>query len=301
MKKTVYILVVVLLALLVGQGYVLWLARYTAVHPEVVQATAMGYVEEMPMDGALIWDEAVVLAPREGVLTYPSLAPRRVAKGDVIAALDGVPVRAAYEAYFTPKLDGAEGIWVYAKIWAEHDRPPVRDSAPIGGGAGSSSLRVPVGAPLGKLVPQPQDLRLIAYLDSTASLLRDVKGGYVEIRTRDDGKVRRAEVRAFDPSEGKIKVYVTLPFFPPSMLNSREFSCVVMSGEKQGVAIPNSAVILRDGRLLTLMVQGNTAKLTEVEGFPADEEYFLATKGLPLGSMVVRYAAYAEEGAVILW
>ena len=53
------------------------------------------------------------------MFTYPSPLPRRVAKGEMLAALDGVAVRAPYPAYFYPALDGQEGHWFYAKLWPD--------------------------------------------------------------------------------------------------------------------------------------------------------------------------------------
>jgi hypothetical protein len=293
-KKLVYYTIILALAVGVIELYLLWLNNYNMLHPEVVQVVAMGYVEELPLDGVLIWDEEIVVAPRDGVLTYPSPLARRVAKDEPLAALDGVAVKASVPGYFVPALDGQEGQWVYSKLWPGISDfpfcPPTR--------LVESGVRLFKGEPIGKLVPQPQDLRCIAYLDKTLSLSRDIGRGFIDIKTESNGKSRQAAVRASFNAGQKIKVYITLPLFPPSLLMDRNFSCSVLTGDRQGVSVPDTAVVLREGKLGVLMVQGSVTKLTEIEGFPADEGSFFVTKGLAPGNVVVKYAGKVKEGVV---
>jgi hypothetical protein len=296
LKKTVYCTVVVLLVMGVVELYLLWLDNYNMWHPEVTAATAMGYVEELPLNGVLVWDERVLAAPRDGVVTYLSFAPRRVQRGEKVAAVDGAPVKADVPGYFSPILDGQEGTWVYPKLWPGSQFPPLRAPAPL-----LEGVRLEKGEPLGKLVPQPQDLRCIAYLDKTLSLEQDIKRGFLEIKTEAFGKSKQAAVRAFVVMGQKFKVYLTLPFFPPEVLAARTFSCSVLTGSREGVAVPHSAVILRDGELGVLMVQGSVTEFTQIEGFPADEDNFFITKGVVPGNLVVLYADKVKEGVVRLW
>jgi hypothetical protein len=144
-------------------------------------------------------------------------------------------------------------------------------------------------------------LRCIAYLDRTVSLERDIRRDFIDIRTEANGKSRRAAVRASSIIGQKIKVYLTLPFFPPSLMTSRAFSCSVLTGDRQGVSVPDTAVVLRDGKLGVLLVQGSMTEFTEVEGFPTDEYSFFITKGVAPGNVVVRYADKVREGVVMLW
>jgi hypothetical protein len=92
-----------------------------------------------------------------------------------------------------------------------------------------------------------------------------------------------------------------LPFFPPEVLKTRSFSCNVLTGNRQGVALPHSAVVVRDGELGVLVVQGNVTEFTKVEGFPADESNFFITKGVVPGNVVVLHADKVKEGVVRLW
>lgn len=296
-KRLLYYLVVLVVTVGVIKIYFLWLDYYNMLHPEIIEAVAMGYVEELPLSGVLVWDEQLVTAPRDGVLTYPSPLPRRVSKGEPVAAVDGIAIKVSAPGYFMPALDGQEGKWVYSRLWPGISQfPEVGRAVPLENG---THLRR--GDPVGKLVFQPQDLRCIAYLDRTPALEKDIKLGHVEIKTEPHGKSRRAAVRAFINAGQKIKVYLTLPFFPPSLLRSRTFFCSVVTGDRQGVLLPDTAVLLRDGRLGVLLVKGSITEFTEVEGFPADENNFFITKGILPGNVVVLHADKVKEGVIRLW
>ncbi|MDR1732564.1 MAG: hypothetical protein LBR61_10785 [Synergistaceae bacterium] len=297
LRRLLYYLLIVTVLGGAARIYFWWLDYYNTLHPEVIQAVAMGYVEELPLNGILVWDEQVVTIPREGVLTYPSSRPRRVAKGETIAAVDGQAIKVETAGYFFPALDDMEGSWVYSRLWPGiSDFPVVHPARFVENG---TYLRR--GEPIGKLVPQPQDLRCIAYLDRTPALENDIKLGFIDVKTEPHGKNRRAEVRASLNAGQKIKVYVTLPFFEPDLLFSRNFSCSVVTGDSEGVLLPDTSVVLRDGRMGVLLVRGSVTKFTEIEGFPADEHNFFITKGILPGNLVVLHADRFKEGLVHLW
>ena len=270
------------------KSYFLWLEGYKLLHPEVIEAFAAGYLEEQPLDGVLLWDEQLIYAPKDGVLTYLSPHPRRVAKGEAVAALDGVAVRAAAPGYFFPGLDGQDGHWVYSRIWPEFVPFPFFRSAVLL--ENGTPLRK--GAPLGKFVPQPQSLRCIAYLDRSPSIERSLqrKNAAIRIRTEPDGKERGAEVIAVKFAGQKIKVCLRLPFFPAAVLHSRAFSCRVVAGDLQGVMVPDTAVVTRDGKNVVFLVQGSRVLPQEVEGFPADDRHFFITKGVAPGNKLILHA-----------
>jgi hypothetical protein len=94
---------------------------------------------------------------------------------------------------------------------------------------------------------------------------------------------------------------MTLPFFPASIITARGFSCSVLTGNRRGVSVPDSAVILREGKMGVLMVQGSMTEFTEVEGFPTDGDNFFITKGVLPGNVVVLRADKVKEGVVRLW
>ena len=159
------------------------------------------------------------------------------------------------------------------------------------------------GAPVGKLVPQPQFLRCIAYLDCSPSIERSLqrKNATIKIRMEPDGKDRGAEVVAVKFSGQKIKVCLRLPFFPASVLYSRAFSCRVITGDLQGVMVPDTAVVTRDGRNLVFVVQGSRVLSQDVEGFPADEKHFFITKGVMPGNKLILHADKTLSGVIRLW
>ena len=278
---------VILMIFMTGyRFYRLWYESYRLSHPQIIEAVSTNYNEEQPLDGILLWDEQLIYAPQAGILTYPSPRPHIIAKGEVIAALDGYAVRAPYPAYFYPGLDGQEGSWVYPKLWPDFAPfPPFHDAQLIENGT-----RLSRGDPIGKLIPQPQILRCIAYLDSTPSLeraLRSSQNASIRIKTEFDGKERKAEVVAVKSSAQKLKVYLRLPFFPPTMLKSREFTASVVTDVQKGVMVPDTAVITRGGKNMVFIVQGNSPELRPVEGFPAAEGNFFIESGVAPGNKLI--------------
>ncbi|MBQ3646104.1 MAG: hypothetical protein IJM82_05625 [Synergistaceae bacterium] len=265
--------------------YSLWYDNYRLSNPQFIDAITTNYSEEQPLNGILLWDEQLIYAPQNGILTYPSPRPRMVAKGEILAALDGVAVRAPYPAYFFPGLDGQEGNWVYAKLWPDFAPFPEFNNAELIEN-GTQLMR---GEPIGKLIPQPQILRCIAYLDKTPSLEKSLNNAAatVRIRTEYEGKERKAEVVAVKSSGYKIKVYLRLPFFPPNVLRSRHFSASVVTDIQKGVMVPDTAVITQNGKNLVFLVEGNSPILHEVEGFPADDENFFIESGVLPGNKLI--------------
>ena len=268
------------------QVYRAWYKSYRLAHPQIIEAVSTNYNEEQPLDGILLWDEQLIYAPQSGLLTYPSPRPHIIAKGETIAALDGSPVKAPYPAYFYPGLDGQEGNWVYPKLWPDFAPfPEFEDASLIENGT-----MIQRGEPIGKLIPQPQVLRCIAYLDQTPSLeraLRNKENAAIRLRTEYEGKERKAEVIAVKASDHKLKVYLRLPFFPPAVLRTRRFTASVVTDIQKGVMVPDTAVITRGGKNMVFVVQGNTPELRAVEGSPADEENFFIEKGVAPGNKLI--------------
>ena len=266
--------------------YKLWYENYKLSNPQLIEAMTTNYNEEQPLRGILLWDEQLIYAPQDGILTYPSPRPRFVSKGEMVAALDGVAVKAPYPAYFFPGLDGQEGHWLYAKLWPDFTPfPEFHDASLIENG---TMLRR--GETIGKLIPQPQVLRCIAYLDSTPSLLKAVSNKdnpAIRIKTEYEGKERKAEVVAVKASGQKLKVYLRLPFFPPTLLRSRAFNASVVTDIQKGVMVPDTAVITREGKNMVFIVQGNSTELRVIEGFPADDKNFFIEKGIQPGNRLI--------------
>lgn len=289
--KILYYGLAILMILGAYEIYKFWYEDYLMSTPRIIEAVSTNYTEEQPLEGILLWDEQLIYAPKNGILTYPSPRPRMVAKGEMLAALDGRAVQAPYPAYFFPALDGQEGNWFYSRLWP--DFAPFPELKPAELLENGTMMRR--GDSIGKLIPQPQVLRCIAYLDSSPSLNRtlNVKDAFLKIKLGEENKEHKAEVVAVKYSGLKLKVYLRLPFFPPDLLKSRKFSAKVVTGIEFGVMVPDTAVITKDGKNMVFLVQGNNPVLKEIEGFPVlgngmyDEKNFFIEKGIVPGNRLI--------------
>ena len=285
-QQLIYLSILTVIFILGYHVYHVWYENYKLSHPQIIEAITISYNEEQPLEGILLWDEQLIYAPQDGLLTYPSPRPRMTAKGEILAALDGRAVYSPYPAYFYPALDGQEGNWVYPKLWPDFSPFPEFSNASLI----ENGTQLHRGDPIGKLVPQPQVLRCIAYLDRTPSLertLRNKDDPYIRIKTEYEGKERKAEVVAAKVSGQKIKVYLRLPFFPPNVLKSRSFTASVVTAVEQGIMVPDTAVITKEGKNMVYVVQGNSPTLQIIEGFPADDKNFFIEKGIKHGSKLI--------------
>ena len=269
--------------------YRFWYEAYNSSHFQFIEAKSASYTEEQPLEGILLWDEQLIYAPKQGLLTYPTPRSHIVSKGELLAALDGSAVRAPYPAYFYPGLDGQEGSWVYSRLWPDFDPFPEFNSAELI----ENGTLLRRGDPIGKLIPQPQILRCIAYLDATPSLVKALssENKRIRIKTEFEGKERKAEVVAVKSQGQKLKVYLRLPFFPPEAVKSRKFAAAVVTDVQNGVMIPDTAVITREGKNFVFIVKGNTPEPQIVEGFPADERNFFIEKGVEPGNKLILNAS----------
>lgn len=284
--RLAYYALIVFIFMMGYRIYRLWYENYRLSHPQLIEAMTTNYSEEQPLDGILLWDEQLIYAPKDGILTYPTPLPHYVSKGEILAALDGTAVYAPYPAYFYPGLDGQEGSWVYPKLWPDFAPFPEFQNASLI----ENGTQLHRGEPIGKLLPQPQVLRCIAYLDRTPSLERALsrkENATIRIRTEEEGKDRKAEVVAVKSSGPKLKVYLRLPFFPPNVIRSRAFTASVVTDIQQGVMVPDTAVITRGGKNMVFVVNGNSPELHAVDGFPADEENFFIEKGVEPGNKLI--------------
>ena len=289
--KILYYVLTIIIIFGAYEIYKFWYEDYLMSTPRIIEAVSTNYTEEQPLEGILLWDEQLIYAPKNGILTYPSPRPRMVSKGEMLAALDGRAVQAPYPAYFFPALDGQEGNWFYSRLWPDFAPFPEFNPAELL----ENGTMMRRGDPIGKLIPQPQVLRCIAYLDSSPSLNRtlNAKDAFLKIKLGEENKEHKAEVVAVKYSGLKLKVYLRLPFFPPELLKSRKFSAKVVTGIEFGVMVPDTAVITKDGKNMVFLVQGNNPVLKEIEGFPVlgngmyDEKNFFIEKGIVPGNRLI--------------
>lgn len=299
-QRLLYYSLFIFIFIMAYRVYRTWYEDYKFSHPRIIEAITTNYSEEQPLDGILLWDEQLIYATKSGFITYPSPRPRMVAKGEIIAAIDGSAIYAPYPAYFYPGLDGQEGQWVYPKLWPDFaPYPDFEDSKLIDDGT-----YLQRGDPIGKLIPQPQVLRCITYLDTSPSLERTLKNKdnpQIRIRTEYEGKERKADVVAVKSSGQKLKVYLRLPFFPPGIVRSRSFHASVITDIQKGIMVPDTAVITRGGKNKVFILQGNSPNLNDIEGFPADEENFFIEKGVRHGDKLILDASAIKDEHERIW
>ncbi len=281
--------------------YHLWWEHNALETPDVVTAAPFAYTERIPVRGVLVWEEALLTSRWDGSVVFPEPGARRVARGETVAVVNSssgrMAVRSDAVGYFLPALDGAEGEWRYSSLWP--GMAPLPPSPPLAHIPPGASVRR--GEALGNLLPQPQELRCVLYADLTPSLERDIRAGFVRVKTGERSWPVRASVRASRFLGAKVKLYLTLPFFPVETALSREIRLLLEAGERIGVAVPESSVFYREGKLGVLQVEGNMVKFKEIQGLPVEGGRFFVQSGLQPGNIVVLDADGAKEGKIRLW
>jgi len=282
--------------------YFLWLGNFQEIHAEVVKVRSYCFCKEIPLDGVLLWDEELVLTPVTGEVSYPGgLEPSRVPAGKVVAMVrSGGKEHRIYSScpgYFVPGLDGREGLWNYGSLWIGSSALPGEgDFTPF-----RSGMRVNRNTPVGKIISLPQDLRLIGYADVHPALMRDMERGYLDIKTRSMELPWRSRVRVYRQYGHRVKVYLSLPFFPPRMTTSRTVSYSIYTGETFGASIPESALTVREGRSGVFRLKGDRAIFHPVEGVPIPGGRVFVENGLTPGDLILQKGNKAREGRVRFW
>jgi hypothetical protein len=274
--------------------------HYDSVHPEITWAEPWVQVDMAQADGVLLWNEEIIASPRDGTVKYPAgRGPMRAPKGAVVAKVVAgsavSDVKMKEDGYFVAGLDGHEGKWKYSTLWLE-DMP---DPSPLK--MMEEGSKVSKGAPVGKLIPQPQELRLIGYVDFSADMGGKLESNRLMIKMDELDTSSRAYVRVYETIGHKAKIYIDIPWFPPNVLMSRKYRLLAETGETLGVAIPESAVGSLGGKQGAFVLKGSNAVFTEIKGRVIDGSRFLATEGLKLGDAVIADADGAREGKVRLW
>ncbi len=290
---------IILGALLV---YKAWWDRYFRLRPELATAEPAVLSIDVPVDVALLWEESIIVSPSTGKISFPvGRGPLYCPKGETIAVISGSSgkkqIRMPGPGYFMAALDGQEGKWSYGDLWPGSNRIPSIQK-PVFIAEGVAVLQ---GEPIGKFVPQPRQLRCVAYIDSATVAENFSAMEYLEIKRDPADLPFRAEIRAARDLGPALKVYLTLPFFPGEILLSRTMSFLHHTGQSSGVMIPESSVTLRGGQKVVFLVTGDRSRAVKVEGIPVSGKRFLVESGLSPGDLVVVSGSEAEEGEIRIW
>jgi hypothetical protein len=296
---------IVLIAVVWIYAFTLYFRHYDSVHPKITWASPWVQTDIVPVEGLLLWDESVLTSPRDGTVKYPlGPGPIRVPKGAIVARVStgssAFDVKSQEEGYFIAGLDGSEGSWKYSGIWKE---PEKYDPKTVN--MSKDGDKVKKGSPIGKLVGQPQTLRMIARVVLTEGMKKEMPSKTIKVKMDPLDVPSQAEVEVYDPEGSYVsaKVLLKVPWFPPQVLMSRKYKLLVQTGEISGIAVPEAAVAVKGGKRGVYVLRGAESVFIEIiEGRVVDASKFLVVSAdLKLGDAVIAEAESAREGRVRLW
>lgn len=284
-------------------GFKLYFHRYDYLHPDITWAVPGVNYEESVSHGVLLWNETVLAAPFEGTVTFPQgSGPVRVARGSVVAVVKNgsrsTQVKASQQGYFVAGVDGQEGYWRYSELWPGAELLPQAPQLLLL----QNNSRVTSGQSVGKLVEQPQELRFIGYAEVLGNMGKQIKANRLRVKIDEEDTVSTAGIRVYnDIAGGRVKLYLTLPWFQTSLLLSRNYRLVIDAGSVDGAFVPLSALLRKGGELGVYRIIGSRVVFQPVSGTQVDGGKFLVTDGLSVGAAVVEDASTAREGRIQLW
>lgn len=283
--------------------YGAWWKRYLDQRPDLVVAKPYVHSDQVPVEVVLLWREQVVHSPFGGRVRYPEgPGPFYAAGKDTVAMIDAAngktyALTVESPGYFVAGLDGMEGRWGYNTLWQGMSRFPKVSSLKLI----SEGAMLEKGDPVGKIVYQPQPLRALAYLEAVSGLEEEIASHRLYLKKSETALPFEAEIRAVKSMGKVVKMYLTLPFFPESLILSRKENYLLYLGERKGVVIPESAVFTRSGKLWVYHVEGDTSRSREIRGMPLQKGRFLVTSGLSPGETVLAHGEKDKEGVIRIW
>ena len=301
-RRIIYGLLV-LVTILVAIGiYMAWWWHTTMSVPDLVTARPGFYRQDVPVRAILLWREELVRSSVRGSVQYRyGSNPASVSKGELIATVmkgsKNMAINSPKRGYFVPGLDGLEGSWRYSSIWnGSSALPEVPDTKLFPDFKDTRSDSV-----IGKIIPQPQILRSVFYAPLTDSLKAEAESGFIEFRLDPIGAPFRGEVRVMEVMGHMMKVYMDMPFFPLSCLRRRDMTLYVRAGEWRGAELPESSVVIKQGKKGVFQVRGDRLFFREVQGVPMPGNRFLVHSGLKPGNLVLLNGMVGKEGRIRLW
>lgn len=284
--------------------YIVWSAySEEETLPTMVMPQFYQYEEEREVRALLLWHEQVLKSTVRGPVQLAGGGQiSTVAKNDVVATVmsrgKNTVVRAPARGYFVPALDGAEGTWTYGKIWAGSAiLPDTPQPEWIGDLTKLGDDRV-----VGKLIFLPQNVRAIFYVDLTEALEKSLSKGTLIIRRAPKAPKWSAKVRvSMKYGDIRAKVVIDMPYFSVDMLPTRETRFYVCSEDISGLAVPETAVVIRNGAYGVYELIGDRIIFRKVTGKPISNKRFFISSGLTPGNPVIMDATNAQEKRVRLW
>lgn len=280
-------------------GFKSYFSRYEYLHPNITWAAPGIEVNVIKVNGLLLWNETVLKAPVPGAVSFPlGKGPVRVARGAVVARVGGREIKANRQGYFVAGSDGQEGKWRYPILWQEN-ADFFKKSVKLRFAAdNTAALR---GDIIGKLIEQPQSLRFLGYMTPAGDAEEQIKRKRFRVRMDLDDTVSMADIRVTQKAGSLTKICVTMPWFQPDLVISRNYTLTIDAGLTKGALVPMSAIVKKDGTNGVYLVRGARVIFTPVEGIVTENNKFLTTKGISVGDAIVENAEEAREGRIQLW
>lgn len=298
----VYWLTIILIIMAWVFAFKLYFNNYENLHPDIAWAAPGMNRNIAEAEGVYLWDETLLVAPMAGKVYYPSgTGPVRVAFGQVVAKIvsetGAKEIRAFQQGYFVAGTDGKEGNWRYSLIWPELETLPEVPSVNMI----EEGTAVMEKDAVGKLVPQPQDLRFIGLVESETKLKKQLEKKELKYMMDKEDTPAPADVDISAEANGKIKFLAILPCFNADLLLNRRGKIVVETGHEDGAVVPAASVTARHGKTGVFVVQGTRIYFKEIEGHAIEDNRYLVTKGISIGDAVVEDAENAKEGRIQIW
>ncbi|MEG1823570.1 MAG: HlyD family efflux transporter periplasmic adaptor subunit [Cloacibacillus sp.] len=273
--------------------------RYEYLHPEITWAVPGIETQVIKVDGLLLWKENVLLSPTNGALSYPlGRGPVRVGRGAVVARVGGREVKAYQQGYFVAGKDGRESKWRYSALWPGDGK---QFKKPVKINLFNDNTQVARGQIVGKIIEQPQELRFIGLMRPDGDVEEQLKRKKVKIKYDMGDTTSMADVRVTQQTGPLTKIYLTMPWFPPDFVMSRNYQLTIDAGQTEGALVPSSATVAKDGVLGVYLIRGARVVFVPIEGRKIENNRFIVTKGISVGDAIVADASEAREGRIQLW
>lgn len=261
----------------------------------IVQSDRRELVFQMP--AVLLWEEVLVRSGASGPVSFPlGTEPSRVRAGGLVARVGPSSIYSPEAGIFCPFLDGLEGEVSFQEIWVL-GRLPEEVAARARPRRPSEVSR---GEAVGKVV-LPMEVRAIGYLPSNRYTREAVRRGFLSLRAEPDQLWDRAEVFMWEDAGSVLKAALKLDLFPNDWAKRRVRTFEVLASRLEGLVVPEGAVLVREGRVGVLVVDGGVLRFRPVKVFPLGGGKALVEEGLSLGEVVVADPSYSKEGDRIAW
>ena len=299
-----YWLALILIAACWILAFKCYFRSYENQHPDIAWAAPGSNRRTEQAEGLFLWDETVLSAPVAGKVYYPhGEGPVRVSSGQTVAKIVSASgaekyVRAFQQGYFVAGTDGNEGKWRYSLLWPElkEDLPEI---SPVT--LHHDGDAVEEGAAIGKMIPQPQNLRFIGLVDKDSVLNRQLKKQHLRLMMDSEDTPLLTDISISVDSGKKVKFLVTVPWFEPSVVLNRRGFVTAESGRLEGAVIPRSAVVKRRNVQGVYLVRGTRVFFKEIKGELTEDDKFIVTEGVFAGDAIVEDAEKTKEGRIQVW